>query len=311
MDIIQTILPIFIVIVLGWLCCRGGFMPAVFVGPANRLVYFLAIPAMIFRSIAGSSLKTHFEVKVLLLTLTALLATALLAWGLTCVRAFDGPAHRGSFIQAAFHGNLGYIGLAVAYYMMGPVGLAHASILAGFVMIVHNLMGVLVLSYHAAEQPTTSRRRLMAGQIIKNPVIVACMAGILFSLSGLPMPGMLDRVLAIVASMALPLALLIIGASLSFREFSGHFYSVAGASMIKLVFMPAMGLLLYRLAGLAPEAYLPGLILLAAPTATVAYVMALALKGDADFTVAVISLSTLLSLISFTFWIYVGSQVLF
>lgn len=316
-EIVQTILPIFLVIVLGWLVCRAGYMPPEFLGPANRLVYFLAIPAMIFRAIANSSFSASFNITVLGLTLMALLITTLLAWGLTRIQAFDGGPHQGSFIQCAFHGNLGYVGLAVAYYTLGAEGLTQASILAGFIMIVQNLLGVLVLNYYAgthhinARTPSrhTSRYRLMLSQILRNPVIAAAMGGILYSISGLPLPALADRMLGIVAGMALPMALLIIGASLSFKEFAGHLNTVCSTTVLKLVAMPAIGLLLYQAWGLAPEVYMPGLILLAAPTATVAYVLAKALNGQAEFTVAVISLSTLLSLIFFTLWIHIGLRI--
>ena len=69
MDIVATIIPIFAVIILGWFASARGFIPPEFLGPANRLVYYLAIPAMIFNAISKGSLSTQFDVTVILITL--------------------------------------------------------------------------------------------------------------------------------------------------------------------------------------------------------------------------------------------------
>jgi len=80
MDIITTIIPIFAVIILGWFASDRGFIPPEFLGPANRLVYYIAIPAMIFRSISRSSFTTQFDIKVLIFTLLSILVIFGLAW---------------------------------------------------------------------------------------------------------------------------------------------------------------------------------------------------------------------------------------
>jgi predicted permease len=75
---------------------------------------------------------------------------------------------------------------------------------------------------------------------------------------------------------------------------------------MKLILLPGLGFALYRLFGLATQDYLPGLILLASPTATITYVMAKEMNGDTDFAVAAISISTMLSAITFTLWLHVA-----
>ena len=142
-------------------------------------------------------------------------------------------------------------------------------------------------------------------KIIANPVIVSAFAGILFSGIGLPMPLVLDRSLQILAGLALPMALLIIGGSLSIRRMRERLGAVTGSCFLKLILLPALGLLFFRAAGQGPVDYLPAIILLASPTATIAYVMAREMEGDADFAVAAISASTLFSAVTFVFWLSV------
>ncbi len=148
MDIFTTIIPIFAVILLGWISRKKGFIQADFIGPANSLVFYIAIPAMIFRAISRASLTAHFSAGILVITLSVAIIGFILAWlfGYAC-RLKQGQL--GSYVQTSFHGNLGYIGLAVVFYYLGEDGLVKASILTGFLMIVQNLLSVMSLTFNA------------------------------------------------------------------------------------------------------------------------------------------------------------------
>jgi hypothetical protein len=302
--IVTTIVPIFSLVALGLIARREGFLPEAFMGPANRLVYYLAIPAMIFRAISKASLSLQFNAVVLGLTLGALITLFLLCWAAS--RLFRLPVKiRSAFIQCSFHGNLGYIGLAVAFYYLGADGLARASLLAAFVMILQNFLAVIVLQTHRQEGAAEGRMRNFFGKIAANPVIVSAFAAILYSGTGLPMPLIIDRSLQILSGLALPMALLIIGGSLSMQRMRERMAAVAGTCFLKLLLLPGLGFLLFRFTGQQPGDYLPAIILLASPTATIAYVMAREMDADADFAVAAISATTLFSAITFVFWLSV------
>lgn len=305
MPILTTIVPIFTIITIGWLARLKGFMKPEFLGPANRLVYYLAIPAMIFRSIAKASLKTQFNLSVLGITLLSVVAVFAIAWGVGILRRVE-RRKLGTFVQSSFHGNLGYIGLAVAYYFLGTDGLVRAGILAGFIMILQNFLAVVVLQINADDSPANRGKMIVAWKVLGNPVILSAMAGILFSVSGATMPVVINRSLDILSGLALPMALLIIGASLSFDLMRLRLFSLLSSGLMKLLLLPGLGFAFYRLYGLAAQDYLPGLILLASPTATITYVMAKEMNADADFAVATISTSTLLSAITFSVWLNIA-----
>jgi predicted permease len=296
-ELLNTIVPIFVVIGVGMLAGQRGYLPDAFLGPANRLVYHLAIPAMIFRAVATGDLQRQFNLPVLVVCLATVGVGYLVAHGVGRACRLERPAHA-TFTQAAFHGNLGYIGLAVVFFHLGDTALGRASILAGFIMILKNLLAVVALSTGLEGASGNRWRRVMG-----NPVIVAAMLGIGFSAAGLKLPRIADQSLAILARMALPLALLVIGATLSPRQIRSALKPALAASGIKLVVLPGIALVAWRWLALAPEAYLPALILLASPTATVAYVMGREMGGDADLAGAVISLSTLLSGATFLGWL--------
>jgi malate permease and related proteins len=306
MAVVTTIIPIFAVILLGAVARQRGMAPRAFLAPANQLVYYLAIPAMIFRSIARASFHTQFDHRVLFITLACVLVGFILAW---VAAAATGMARkrRGSFVQSAFHGNLGYIGLAVAFYFLGDEGLVRASIIAGFVMILQNFLAVVALQVHSGSADAGMDLMKIAGRIVGNPVILSAVAGIGFSLAGATLPLVVDRSLRIVSGLALPLALLLIGASLSFTVVRRQGLSVVAVSALKLLLMPGLGLVLFRLSGAIAEDFLPGLILLASPVATLTYVMAGEMDGDQEFAVAAVSASTMLSALTFSLWLHVGS----
>ncbi len=303
MEILNTIIPIFTVIVLGWFARQRGFIPPEFLGPANRLVYYIAIPAMVFGAIAKSSLKTDFNLQVLWLTLAAIIISFGLTW-LISTKIHLSPRRSGTFVQNAFHGNLGYIGLAVAYYFLGSDGFAAASILTGFIMILQNFLSVFVLQYYADAVPSFHNPRRIITKILGNPVIVSAIAGISFALTGAALPVIMERTLDIISGMSLPLALLLIGASLSFDLIRARLVHLVLANFIKLLLLPGVGWVLYSLWKIPPELYVPGLILLASPSATISYVMAREMNGDAEFAVAAISSTTLFSAVTFTLWLH-------
>ena len=303
MSTIQTIIPIFAIILLGVLARQKGFITRPFLEPANRLVYYLAIPAMIFRAISSSSLSSELNLKVVIATLLCLPAAFILAWVLNRLMGNTG-GRSGTFIQCAFHGNLGYIGLAVTFYYLGDSGLIKGSIIAGLIMIVQNFLGVLALQLFAEQDRDGSRIKQFVGRVLINPVILSALLGIMYAAFKLPLPIILDRSLKILSGLALPMALLLIGASLSFSLVKTQLSNALASSFAKLMVLPALGLLAYRYLGLSSQDYLPGLILLAAPPATLTYVFAKEMHGDAELAVATVSVGTMLSGITYAAWLH-------
>jgi hypothetical protein len=305
-DILKTILPIFVIIFLGWGLRHIHFMQEGFLKPANRLVYYVAIPAMIFREIAEAELIQHFNLILVAATLAPLILVALA--GLILVRGMKLQRHRvGSFLQCSFHGNLGYIGLAVSFYFLGDEGFTRASILAGFVILLQNFLSVVALSRFNKEPHQTISTRSVIRRVLLNPIIISAMAGMAISLTKVNLPVILDRSLKILSGMALPLALLLIGTSISFAQMRQQLRVTTLISLLKLLLLPAIGFAFFRLLDFGSIEYLPALILLASPTATVSYVMATEMAGDADLATAAISITTLVSAVTFILWLGLGS----
>ncbi|MBW1982905.1 MAG: AEC family transporter [Deltaproteobacteria bacterium] len=305
-QMLTTILPIFAIIVLG--CClrQFNFIQEGFLVQANRLVYFVAIPAMIFHEVSGITLSLYFDpftVAAMLLPLPIVIAAGFFQLRLVGLQR----SQVGTFLQCSFHGNLGYVGLAVSYYFLGKDGFTRASIFAGFLILLQNVLSVTLLHTFSSAARASRSPAVVVRQILFNPIILAVTAGIVSSSLAVTLPVLLNRSLQILSGMALPLALLLIGASISFGKIRTYLRPLLSISLSKLVLLPAVGLLLFRMLGIPKHNLLPALILLASPTATVSYVMAKAIGGDASLATAAVSLTTLVSALTFMFWLGIPS----
>lgn len=143
----------------------------------------------------------------------------------------------------------------------------------------------------------------MAANLMRNTVILSALAGVAASVYRLSIPVTIHRFLDILSGLAPPMSLLLIGASLSIRQMRKNLTSVLGSIFIKIVALPLVGLTLLKFVEVDASDYLPALILLAAPTATVAYVMAREMQADDEFAVGAISASTIFSTVTDLTWL--------
>lgn len=309
MHVFTTISPIFAVVILGYFTRRSGYISKDLLGSANRLVFYLAIPALIFRAVSKASFTTDFNTTVLVITLlstTFIYAFSWLVGRCTCWSL----ARIGSFVQCAGHGNHGFVGLPVALYFIGDSGLVKAAIIAGFLFMLQNILSVLALEANGADKGAFGDKiRKIGRSAMRNPIILSAFAGMVVSWFEIELPGPALRFLDIMSGMAAPLSLLLIGASLSFDIMRKNFFSVVGVVVMKLVSLPLLGIILFLIMGLNQDDYLPALILLATPTATVAYVMAGEMGGDSEFAAAAISTSTLASAVTYLLWLTIASYL--
>ncbi|MFO7986915.1 MAG: AEC family transporter, partial [Desulfatiglandaceae bacterium] len=205
LSVVNTIIPIFAIVLLGCLLRSRGFLPVNLVGPLNQLVYYLAIPAMIFRGVAKAPFEAQFDPTLILATLVPVVMVFLIASGTGRLLSVRRP-YMATFIQSSFHGNIGYIGLAVCYYLLGEEGFTRASVVAAFLMLLQNFLAVLVLQLYTPKIENGHSPWFFLKKVVVNPVILSALSGILFSLLHFPLYDPVDRVLSILSGMALPLA---------------------------------------------------------------------------------------------------------
>ncbi len=302
-DTLLIVLPVFLVIGLGFGIRFTTLVDKEFLQKINKLVYFVALPALLFHKISAADFSATFNPALLF----GLTVSTLLVFGITYLYAAMrnySPQMRGAFCQGAFRGNVAYVGLAISFNAYGEEGFAIAGVLIGFIIPLINFLSVLAM---LLPQQKTSHRigaSFWAYQFLFNPLIISSFVGIAWSYLALPIPQVLDRSLDILTGMSLPLALIAIGASFSIKSLQGEFTAALLVSGVKLVAAPALSALLLVFLGVRGVELGSGIILAAAPTATAAYIMAQQLNSDAELTGTIIMMTTLSSIVTYTLIIY-------
>ncbi|MBI4878715.1 MAG: AEC family transporter [Planctomycetes bacterium] len=302
MEILDTVLPVFVVMGAGYLLRVTGQIEAAVNAAFARLVFYVAAPALLFRGAALAPLSESVDLKTLAVLGGATLAVAFAVYAAAARAA---PARRGVLAQGAHRSNMVFVGLPVAAYACGEEVLGAAAVFIGFMVIVCNLLSVLVLVLPHNRQALkggAARRTLL--EILGNPLILSCAAGLLFSAWDIRLPVSVDRSLELIGAIALPLALLSSGASIDLGKLCADGRTAAWVSLIKLVVHPGLVYLGLRWAGLEGAGLACPVLVMAAPTAVVSAVMAREMKGDEPLAAAIVIGSTLGSLFTLSGWIW-------
>jgi hypothetical protein len=188
-----------------------------------------------------------------------------------------------------------YVALAAVSALYGASGLAVSAVIIAFMIPLLNVFCVLVFSFHAGGSPGL---RPVVNNLLRNPLILASLLGMLLNFSGIGMPLAIRPVAELLGQMALPLGLLAVGAGLSLRALRAAGPALLGASVIKLLLFPLLALGLGALLSLDEQSRALLVLFSTMPTASSAYILARQLGGDAPMMAAIITGQTLLSAIT-------------
>jgi predicted permease len=298
-DTLLIVLPVFLIIGLGFGLKRTGLVESHFLFQLNRFIFWVALPALLFDKISNADFTASFNPMLLLGMVLATVTAFILSYAYSSYRAYS-PAVRGAFTQGAFRGNLAFFGLAITFNAYGEEGLAAAGILLGFLIPLFNFLAVLTLLLPQRQTKQKLGASFYAYQYAFNPLILSSFVGIIWSVMEFSTPQVLDKTFDILAGMTLPLALISIGASFSFSKMRGEMRLVTLSTAIKLVWLPLLTAGILKILGVGGMDLAIGLIFAGSPTATAAYIMAQQLNSDAELSGAIIMLSTLASIGTFS-----------
>jgi predicted permease len=299
-EILQTLLPVMLVILLGVILRRIGLLPETFVSGANKLVYFVGLPALVIRSISSSGGITSDA--LLLAGIFLLVSFLLLVPGIGLAALLRVPfASCGTFLQAGFRANLAFVAipvLAFAFADETPARqkelLATAALVFAPAMVAYNLCSVVVLQISKHRLSADSMKGAV-WELLRNPLILATVVGGVLLGFRVGLPVWADRCLEMLGDFAVPLALLGIGATLRPAELKGRASAVMSAALLKVAVLPALGWAACRVWHLPPDLELILLVFCAAPTAAASYVLVVRMGGDTALASGSIFASTVLS----------------
>ena len=307
---LDTTMPVFLVILLGWFLRRVGVLNEAFCKPADQYVFKCALPVSLFLSIAKMDVYSDFDPMFCLFCFTVT-AIVFLVWALTS-RLMKDKALVGEFSQAAVRSSAAILGVALNANIYGNAGMVPMMVLSAVPFF--NVYAVLILQFspHTDENgrliplerngAAAVRRALV--NVVKNPIILGILLGVPFSLLRVKLPGILASTLSTIGGTATPVALLAVGASFSGSEAAKCMKPALAATAIKLFILPAIFLPIAALLGFTGSAMIAILILVGSPTTVSCYVMAKNMGHRGVLTSNVVMLATVLSSVSLTLWIF-------
>jgi predicted permease len=300
--LLDAVLPVFSIILLGYALRLRGFIHPDYTRTASRVVYYVALPAMLFDITSKAPFSSNFDPVAVLCDLAALGIIAVLSFVVACTLDIR-KSVRGTFLQSCFHGNIGYTGYAIAYYALGKAQFAQTAILSSFLMVGQNVLAVWALTAHRPDLGPEGQGWTVLKHSLTNPIILSIVAAVACSATGLPVPHPVRQALDILSGMALPAALLLIGSTLSFGAVRSWAKEMTCIGAIKLVGLPLLAFLLMRLFHVPHTLIISGVILLASPPATITYIMAGELGGSPELAASSISVLTLFSAITYSIFL--------
>lgn len=312
---LNATIPVFLVIALGYILQRVHFLNDAFNKTANEFVFRCALPVSLFRSIAGMDFYGEFDLEFCLFCFLGTTAMFLGIWAAAWLFMKD-RGQVGAFSQASARSSAAVLGIALAVNIYGDAGMVPMMIMSAVPFF--NVYSVLILSF--SPQVDEEGHLLPAARglgavkkacvnVAKNPLILGILAGLPFALLRVKVPVMLDSALSSIGATATPIALLVVGASFSGGEAVKHWRGAVVSSLVKLFLLPGIFLLLAAMLGFRNSQMIAILIMTGSPTTVASFVMAKNMHADGVLTANAVLLSTVLSAVSITIWLYLMKTI--
>lgn len=333
---INATVPVFLVMVLGGLIKKIGIIDEHFANVANRYVFKVALPVLLFRDLSKSDFKSQFEPKFVLYCSIVTILMFSLVWIFTEILMKD-DTQKGVFIQGSCRSSAAILGMAFVQNMYSDTGMAPLMIVAAVPLF--NIFAVVVLTFKAHPKEVvvneidtyetvqnindneevvtdnitikktvshkTDNIKKASINIVKNPIIIGIVLGFISSMLNMKYPVIINKTIESIAQTATPIALICIGAGFEGRKAIKKIKPTLVATFIKLIGLAAVFIPIGVALGFRNQELVAALIMLASPTTVTSYVMAKSMDNDEVLSSSIIVLTTVLSSITLTGWIFI------
>ena len=302
---VNVTIPIFLVMVLGYFLRRIGMLNDNFVTVANKFNFKVTLPFLLFKDLASVNIMEVFDLRYVLFCAIATSVCFWSVWGLAKVFMKD-RTMIGAFTQASFRSSAAVMGLAFIQNIYGASAMGSLMIIGAVPL--YNIYSVIVLTFegnHPDGERDTAKIRQAGINILKNPIIIAIILGLIVALLGNPLPTMVNKTVNTVAQMATPLALVALGAGFEGKKALTKIKPTLVASFIKLIAQAAIFIPIAAACGFTGEKMVALVVMLAAPATPSCYIMAKNMNNDGTLTASIVVATTLLASVTLTAWIFI------
>ncbi|MCL2408182.1 MAG: AEC family transporter [Oscillospiraceae bacterium] len=308
---IDITMPFILLALLGILLKRRGMINDEFIKQGNKVIFYFAIPVSLFIQIYAADLSDVFDVRFLAFNSLWLVGFFIVVW-VVASKFMKDKDSVSSFANSAYRSSLSVVGpplLTLMFEYAYDSNILPKGILAVAVLLIISYVtaSILFAVHDSKSNKNGTKRFFILGvfiSIIKNPIIIGVVAGLIFNFSGLPLPTFANNTLTSFSRIVMPLAMICVGANLRFHGFDKKFKYVLISAFVKLVVMPIAAVIVAYLFGFRGSDLTIILILNALPMAVGAYVMQAELGGDSYIGASVLMLTMTLSAVTLTLYIF-------
>ena len=289
-----VVVPLMVYMLVGFLIRITGVFSRENFKALNQMLFRVLIPLSLFNSIRGSDFSSMADLRLIIITESLLIGSCVILWF-----ALKKPApekkDRSTLVQGCFRANTVLIGGVIASALCDEAGTALIAALTALVVPTINIESVVIFELARGGK---IRPLNLLGRIFKNPIVIAGIIGIIFSLLKLNLPKVIDTPVRSLGNAATPIGLVALGGVLSFNSFRKHLPLLALASLIKLILMPLAAIAVIGPLGYRGGAMAAMLAVFASPTAVASAPMAQAMGGNGDLASEIVATTSVLSLLS-------------
>jgi predicted permease len=304
-QIADLILPVFAVILTGWIVGYTGYLSRTLSDSLIHFAYNIAMPALLIVTIAQESAHSLINWRFLIAFGGGSLLCFILVFGIMSIHVSRGLASRTMHGMAASMTNTGFVALPVLQAIYGQRAVLPAAIATVFVAVVMFPAAVVLLELGQRDAHGSSTAPIVTVKhVVLSPMVISTLIGMLFSALDLRMPGPVTAYFGILADALTPCALFAIGLGLSIDGLRANIGQASLLSAVKLIIMPLIVYGLSMSLGLDPLYTIAAVICAAVPTAKTVYILAGEYRCEEMMVASTVSMTTLASVISLVVWLY-------
>ena len=296
----NAVLPMCLVMALGYGTRRLGWIRREEISAINKIAFRIFLPCLLYYNVYCSDLSGSFDPLLMAYAVGGVLLTFGLSLGYTLLTE-KLPERRGVMIQGMFRSNYVIMGIPVATALLGADQLGTVSILIAVVVPLFNMLSVVVLEVFRGQKPKPLH---ILGQIAKNPLVIGSVLGILTLPAGIRLPHIIEQTIQNISAIASPLQLFLLGAFFQFSGLKTYRRELMTVSAAKLIVAPGLFLGLGALLGFRGVAFVSLIGVFASPTAVNSCTMAQQMGGDAELAGDIVVTTSAVSIPTMFLWIF-------
>ena len=303
---VNVIAPLFFLMVIAYvLVHHTKLADKELCSKANALVFKVFLPSMLFKNIYQSDIKTQMQGELCLFVAGSLLVLFLLLC-LVVPKVVKQENQQGVVIQGIFRSNYVIFGVAIVEKMYGPENTVTAAILSAILVPMYNFLAVIALSVFGEKRERDWKK--VIGNIVKNPLIIASVLGIVFSYVGIQLPQAVETTIGDLAKLATPIAFLILGGDFDFSKIKGNLKTAGGVIFVKMVVLPLLMIPIVIGMGYRDSDLLAALLAYQTPIAVSSYIMAQQAGADEQLAGQLVVFSSAVSIVTLFVTIFILRQ---